>query len=137
MEKNVMEKLLAYYEENPDDFNEDLEEVEAYNGYLNGSRIIPMDELDEYFYSPLEALNKAYYGYDEDSDNNSENGKREPFCLNRNYFHFDECGTLFSTDYKDYSDWLDKETIATIIGLYKDGHVFLTQGAQEIINAEN
>lgn len=44
---------------------------------------------------------------------------------------------VYRTGYCDLQYICPSSMITTIIGLYKNGHVFLTQGAQEIINADS
>lgn len=105
MNKNI-EKIIDFFEENTDIFNEAIEELDNYNSYLSDERYNLMYELDELLTdkTPTEILNLAFYGYDE----NYQDGT---FNSNREYFKFNGYGNLVSSDYRDYSDWITKETI--------------------------
>ena len=109
---NTTEKIIAYFEENDDEFMSCMEELDSYDGYLGDERYFPMDELDEIYNGtdPVEILLRAFYGYDEDSYTTDEHGEKhyEAFCPNREYFRFNGYGNLVSSDYKDYSGLLDR-----------------------------
>ena len=107
----IKEAIIKWFEDNDDIFEQCIEELDSYNGYLGDDRYYPMDELDE-FYSgcnALEILERAYFGYDEDNYTTDSDGDKHygPFCPNRNYFRFNGYGNLVSTDYKGYNDHLD------------------------------
>lgn len=105
--EEVTADIMAFFKDNEDIFNEAIEELDAYNGYLGDDRYFTMDELDE-FYSgtePSEILRRAFYGYD------AKVGSYGQFNPNRNYFTYNGYGNLVSTDYKDYTDYLDKYAI--------------------------
>ena len=116
---DVINKIIDYFKENDDIFTECIEELDGWNGYLGDDRYYYMDELNELFndQDPIEILNRAYYGYDEDSYHTDAHGKREygEFNPNREYFHFNAYGNLVSSDYKDYSDFLDDEFIEQLL----------------------
>lgn len=134
--KTLAEKLLNYYQENDDDFNHDIEEMDSWSGCLGDCRIEPMYVLDEIYQSKqvTEVLRRAYFGYDDDSWH-EENGKRAygEFNPNRDYFYFNGCGNLVSTDELDYSDYLDVDYVQDIID--NECHLYLSDGAQEIIDS--
>ena len=109
------EKIIEFFEENEELFNQCIEELDAYNGYLGDDRYYSMDELDDLYTGtePSEILNRAFYGYDEDtytmnSDGSMEHGQFNP---NREFFRYNGYGNLVSADYKDYSAHLDKYAI--------------------------
>lgn len=126
---------MNYYQQNEDDFNNDIEELDSWNGILGDERIAPMEELDEIYHEQdvTEMMRRAYYGYDDDSWH-EENGEKVygPFCPNREYFYFNGYGNLVSTDFKNYSDFLNEDTIQDIID--HEGKLSLSDGAQEIID---
>lgn len=110
--------IIAFFKDNEDLFNEAIEELDAYNGYLGDNRYYTMDELDECFIGtePSEILRRAYYGYDEETYTTDGSGNREygQFNPNRDYFTYNGYGNLVSADYKDYTGYLDKYAIEAI-----------------------
>ena len=105
------EKIIAYFKENEDIFNDCIEELDGYNGYLGDDRYYYMDELSELFSGtdPIDLLNRAFFGRDAETWTTNARGEREygAFNPNRNYFTFSGYGNLVSSDYKDYSYFLD------------------------------
>ena len=134
--KTLAETLLNYYKENEYDFNNDIEEMDNWNGCLGFGRINPMEELDVIYQSKevTEVLIRAYFGHDDDIWC-EENGKRVygEFNPNRDYFYFNGYGNFVSTDYKDYSDYLDVDYVQDIID--NESHLCLSDGAQQIIDS--
>ena len=109
--KAIIADIIQYFKENEDVFNDCMEDLDAYNGYLGDDRYYDMEELNE-FYSgqePQEILFRAFYGFDADMWTTESRGDKEyrAFNPNRNYFYFNGYGNLVSSDYKDYSDNLD------------------------------
>lgn len=129
--KTLAETLLNYYKEHEDDFNYDIEELDSWNGYLGDERAEPMEYLDEVYQGtePTEILRCAFFGYD---DAYAKSEQRAPFNPNRDYFYFNGYGNLVSTDYKDYSSFLDEYFVNEIID--NECHLDLSDGAQEIID---
>lgn len=111
MKKAQIEKIIAYFEENKDIFNDCIEELDSYNGYLGDNRYYFMGELDEIMSgkSATDLLNMAFFGYDEDTHHTDGHGNIEygAFNPNRDYFTFNGYGNLISTNYPDYSASLD------------------------------
>lgn len=107
-------RILKYFEENEDVFNDCIEELDSYNGYLDDNRYYDMDELDEIYsgVEPSEILARAFYGHDE-SYTTDEYGQKhyEAFNPTRDYFNFNGYGNLVSSDYKDYTGLLNKYAI--------------------------
>lgn len=109
--EEITADIIEYFENNEDIFNDCMEELDSYNGYLGDDRYFSMDELDELYNGtePSELLRRAFYGYDEqtyitDRDGNKTYGAFNP---NRDYFRYNVYGNLVSNDYKDYSHLLD------------------------------
>ena len=116
MTRNEITKAIKnYFTEHEDIFNEAIEELDSYNGYLGDDRYYEMSEIDEIYHDsdPSEILARAFYGYDEDSYTTDSRGDRTygEFNPNREYFKFNGYGNLASSDYKDYSDKLDEWVI--------------------------
>lgn len=112
---NTIKKIIAYFEENEGIFNDCIEELDSYNGYLNDNRYYCMDELNELYRGsePIEILQRAYFGRDDDTWHTDASGNKiyGEFNPNRDYFTFNGYGNLVSTDYKDYSHLLDEYVI--------------------------
>ena len=115
MKDEIIKKIIEYFEENEEIFNRCVEELDSYDGYLGDNRYYSMDELNDIYSGtdPIEILQRAYYGYDADTYTTDASGNREygEFNPNRDYFMYNGCGNLVSTDYPDYSGMLDKYII--------------------------
>lgn len=115
MKDEIIKKIIEYFEENEEIFNQCTEELDGYNGYLGDNRYYSMDELNDFYHDtdPLELLQRAYYGQDNDTYTTDSNGNRiyGEFNPNRDYFKYNGYGNLVSTDYPDYSDMLDEYII--------------------------
>ena len=109
------DKIIEFFKENEELFNQCIEELDAYNGYLGDYRYYSMDELNEFYRDsdPLEILCRAYFGRDADTWTADRNGNKTygEFNPNRNYFCYNGYGNLVSSDYKDYSAYLDRYAI--------------------------
>lgn len=113
--EQTIKTIIEYFEENDNVFNACIEELDSYNGYLGGSRYYYMEELDE-FYSdvkPSELISRAYYGRDDDTWTTDGSGNKSygEFNPNRDYFYYNGYGNLVSSDFKDYSAFLDDYAI--------------------------
>lgn len=99
-EEEVRQAILNYLEENEEEFNNLIEELDSWNGYLNDDRYYCMEELDDLLYgkSPLEILEMA----------------NDDFSTNDYYFRFTIYG-LESADEKDYSGYLDDNFVDEVI----------------------
>ena len=113
--KTTIEKIIEYFNDNPDQFNACMEELDSYNGYLSDRRYYEMELLNEFYNDtePLEILRRAYFGRDDDTWHNDGSGHKiyGEFNPNRDYFRYNDYGNLVSTDYPDYSDYLDEYAI--------------------------
>ena len=109
--KAIIADIIKYFKENEDVFNDCMEELDGYNGYLGDDRYYDMDELNDIYsgQEPQEILFRAFYGFDADTWMTDSSGNKEygAFNPNREYFYFNGYGNLVSSDYKDYSDKLD------------------------------
>ena len=117
--ENTIKKIIAYFEENEDTFNECIEELDNYNGYLGDDRYYSMDELNELYsgVDPIEILQRAYFWRDNDTYQTDASGNKiyGEFNPNREYFTFNGYGNLVSSDYKDYSDKLDEYFVEALL----------------------
>lgn len=115
MREKIIEKIIEYFKENEEIFNQCVEELDSYNGYLGDDRYYSMNELNDFYRDtdPFELLQLAYYGWDDDTYTTDSNGNRTygEFNPNRDYFKYNGYGNLVSTDYPNYSDMLDKYII--------------------------
>lgn len=115
MRDKIINAILEYFENNEDTFNQAIEELDRYNGWLGDDRYYSMAEFNELHYNsdPLELLERAYYGHDADTWYTDRLGNKEygPFNPNRDYFAYNGYGNLISTDYIDYSAHLDRYVI--------------------------
>lgn len=123
--------LYNHFKENEDDFNDSIEELDSYNGYLSDDRYYSMDEL--YELNPVNSqddfddlMNRIYYGHDDYC------GDGSAFCPNRNFFYYNGYGNLVSSDYKDYSDHLDNYFIESLIENYNS--LALPDAVEEIFD---
>lgn len=111
----TIEKIEQWFEENEEVFNDCIEELDSYNGYLGDDRYYSMDEMDELYHDTdaTEVLRRAFYGYDEETWTTDAHGQKEygPFNPNRDFFSYNGYGNLVSSDYKDYSAHLDHYAI--------------------------
>lgn len=109
------EKIIKYFEENEELFNRCMEELDSYNGYLGDSRYYEMEYLNEFYSNtePIELLQRAYYGRDDDTYTTDSSGNKTygEFNPNRDYFYYNGYGNLVSSDYKDYTGYLDSYAI--------------------------
>ena len=113
--EEITADIIAYFENNEDVFNDCMEELDWCNAYLGDNRYFSMDELHEFYRDsdPLEILRRAYYGRDDDTWTTDNNGDKTygEFNPNRDYFYYNGYGNLVSSDYKDYSAYLDNYAI--------------------------
>jgi hypothetical protein len=119
MKENTIKKIIAFFEENEEIFNEAIEELDSYNGYLNDDRYYEMEMLSEFYNGtdPIELLQRAYYGRDDDTWTTDSRGDKTygEFNPNREYFYYNGYGNLVSSDYKDYSYKLDAYAIESML----------------------
>lgn len=111
MKNETVQKIITFFEENDDLFTECIEELDGYNGYLGDDRYYSMEYINEFYNnaSPLDLLQRAYFGRDDDTWTTDASGDKTygEFNPNRDYFYYNGYGNLVSSDYKDYSAHLD------------------------------
>ena len=116
--EQITNKIIEYFNNNEDIFNQCMEELDNYNGYLNDDRYYSMEELNELYngQEPIEILYRAFYGRDDDTYTTDSNGNKTygEFNPNREYFYFNGYGNLVSSNYKDYTDKLDHYFIESL-----------------------
>lgn len=128
--EELVEKLRELYEENEEAFNDDIEEFDNYCGLISSDdRYEDMEFIGDCF-STQDALERAYYGYDEDGGQ---------FCPLRKYVCADCCGRFISSDHKDYSAYLDDNVINKIVNYLEKNsdhldYFHISDEANEIIN---
>lgn len=115
MKENAVKKIIEYFNQNEEIFNACMEELDSYNGYLNDNRYYEMELLSEFYAGtdPIELLQRAYYGRDDDTWTTDASGNKiyGEFNPNRDYFYYNGYGNLVSSDYKDYTGYLDHYAI--------------------------
>ena len=134
--KTMQEQLKELFEQDEQLFSAAIEELDSYNGYLSDNRYYSMDELNE-FYSdtePLELLQRAYFGRDNDTWTTDSSGNKTygEFNPNREYFTYNGYGNLVSSNYKDYSYLLDDYFIDDLIENAE--YLYLDDEIMNIIN---
>lgn len=104
----IIDKIIEVLESDEELFIEAVEEVDDWNGFLDGGRYFDMELLEDVLYGRdiIDTLNMAYFGTDEDASY-----KYSSFNPNREYFKFNGYGNLVSADYKDYSCYLNYDLI--------------------------
>lgn len=116
--EEVTADIIEFFENNEDIYNEAMEELDSYNGYLGDDRYFSMDELDELHNGtePSELLRRAFFGYDEETYTTDRDGNKTygAFNPNRDYFRYNGYGNLVSADYKDYSGQLDRYAVESM-----------------------
>lgn len=122
--ESIISSIIDYFKENEEVFNDCIEELDGWNGYLNDDRYYSMDELAELYcgVDPIELLNRAYFGYDAETWHTDSHGEKVygSFNPNREYFTYNGYGNLVSADYKDYSAYLDSYFIEALENNRKD-----------------
>ena len=75
--ETVIADIIQYFKENEDIFNDCVEELDSYNGYLGDDRYYSLDELNDLYngQEPQEILFRAFYGFDADTWNTDSNSK--------------------------------------------------------------
>lgn len=132
--ENTIKKIIAYFEENENTFNECIEELDSYNGYLGDDRYYGMDWLNELFAgcTNIELLNRAFFGRDDDNWHTDAHGKKiyGSFNPNRYYFYFNGYGNLVSSNYKDYTHKLDKYFVEELSE--NRSHIYTIENDEEL-----
>lgn len=119
-EEEIKQELKDLFEEDNALFNETIEELDSYDGYLGDDRYYLMENLtDNIDTSDLwsSLINRMFYGRDDDCyiTDGSGNKEYQEFNPNREYYYYDAYGNLVSSDYKDYSDCLNDYFIDSLL----------------------
>ena len=120
MEKQtIINKIIELFKNDTELFENCIEELDSYNGYLGDDRYYNMDMLDEFYQGvePTEILTRAFYGRDDEGWETDASGNKiyGSFNPNRDYFYHNGYGNLVSCNYKDYSDKLDEYFIDELV----------------------
>ena len=109
------EKIIHFFYVNEELFNQCIEELDDYNGYLGDDRYYSMYELGDFYMDAelSEILDRVFFGYDEDTYTRNIDGIMEhgQFNPNREFFRYNGYGNLVSAEYKDYYPNLNKHTV--------------------------
>ena len=116
MKEETITKIIEFFKNNEEIFNSCVEELDSYNGYIGDDRCYSMEDLNELYSGtePIELLSRSFYGYDADTwERGASSGEKiyGAFNPNRKYFYFNGYGNFVSSNYKDYSDYLDEGII--------------------------
>ena len=89
----IENRMIKYWKAHNDSFSNVCEDLDSYDGFLGYNRFYPMDDLDDYLYGKkpsdiIRMVDNAFNYFD-------------------NYFYYDGCGRLCSTDEKRYFDYFD------------------------------
>lgn len=111
-QKEIREELKDLFENNEELFNSTIEELDSYNGYLGDDRYYYMEDLTDCINTSdlwNNLIYRMFYGRDDDSFYLDSSGNKiyGQFNPNRDYFYYNAYGNLISSDYKDYSGYLD------------------------------
>lgn len=113
--EEVINEIIDFFKENPITFNNCIEELDDYNGYLGDRRYFEMEDINEFFSDsePIDILYRTYYGGDEDSATITEDGTKRygEFNPMRDFYYFNGYGNLISSDFKNYEDFIEPYTI--------------------------
>lgn len=116
--ENIIVKTIKYFKNEMELFNDCIEELDSATDVLYDDRYYEMYMIDDYFHNwkPTEILDKIFLGYDDDASYINESGEHiyKEFNPRRNYFKFNGYANLVSSDYKDYSCFLDEYTITNM-----------------------
>lgn len=115
----VINEIIKLFTEDEEAFNNCIEDLDSYNGYLGDDRYYNMDELKEFYYNAdvMDLINRVYYGYSEDETYTDEHGqiKHCQFNPNQDYFRNNGYGNLVSAWYKDYTGFLNEYFIDDLL----------------------
>lgn len=142
MTNELKQALLDYFKDNEDGFIEAIEELDSWNGYLNDERWYDMNDFNELCgqRDAIDFLGMAYFGRDEDDFMVDERGNKcyQGFNPFREYFSFDGYGNLVSSNYKNYSSFLNEYFVQEFIN--EMDNLYLSESLKndicEIIEAE-
>lgn len=102
--KTTYTDLINFFSDNADIYEDVIEELDSYDGYLTGERYYPMEDLETDLsgLNPIELINRL----------------SNDFSLNDEWYKWENNYTLISTHHKDYSDYLDSYFINDLLENY-------------------
>lgn len=108
----IINDIIKLFAEDEELFNNCIEELDSYNGYLGDDRYYYMEELEEFYNNNtgvVELLKSVHFGYSEDETYTDKHGqiKHCQFNPNQEYFRYNGYGNLVSSYCKDYTGFLD------------------------------
>lgn len=111
-EKEIRQELKDLFEEDNALFNETIEELDSYNGYLGNDRYYFMENLTDYIdKSDLwnSLIYRMFYGRDDDCYITNSQGEKEysQFNPNREYYYYDD---YFIDDLLENRSYLSLDT---------------------------
>lgn len=108
----IINDIIKLFAEDEELFNNCIEELDSYNGYLGDDRYYRMEELEEFYYNAnvADLMNRVFYGYSEDETYTDEHGQiiHCQFNPNQDYFTYNGYGNLVSARHKNYYNFLDE-----------------------------
>lgn len=117
--ETIINDIIKLFAEDEELFNDCIEELDGYNGYLGDDRYYNMDELKEFYHNAdiMDLMNRVYFGYSEDEAYTDEHGqiKHCQFNPNQDYFKYNGYGNLISANYKDYTGFLDEWLVEDLL----------------------
>lgn len=129
--KAIIDDIIELFESDEELFNEAVEELDDWNGFLDYNRYFDIELLEDVLCGRdiIDTLNMACFGRDEESWNDYSS-----FNPNRNYFRFNGYGNLVSADYKDYSFYLTEDLIEDLYeNRYKLSVININSELEELI----
>lgn len=132
--EHIIKDIIEYLSENESVFNDIIEELDRWNGFLGEDRFYEMEEINELYSGtdPIDILYRAFYGHDADTWSTDSHGKKEygQFNPNRDFFKFNGYGNLVSTDYPDYSGYLDSYFVEECLDAL--GHLYTVDEDEQL-----
>lgn len=114
----IIDDIIEYFENDTDAFTEIIEDCDDYDGFLEDDRWYSTDELEDVLDGRpiVEILNMAKFGEDLDDWHYDSHGEKvfDSFNPCRDWFRFDGAGNLESSNWKDYSDKIDRWAVEEI-----------------------
>ena len=100
MNKHIINRIIQYFTDNADIFNQCIEELDEYTAFLDDGPYYSMDDFDDVCYgmTSYEIADRVYGGYDEDT--------LGVFNPNREYFRLNANGVFVSSSEKNYMPYI-------------------------------
>lgn len=117
-EEKIINEIKNYFIEHEETFNIALEQLSDWNGYAADDIWYEMDEINELLCGKDagEILLMSFNGYDVNYTTDTEGVIHySQFNPNADYFRFNVYGNLESSCYKDYTDYIERDTILEML----------------------